>query len=32
VLDEIFIQPVSRDDERIKERVRARYGRVMSDE
>jgi cation diffusion facilitator family transporter len=32
MLDEIFIQPVSRDDERIKERVRARYGRVMSDE
>ena len=32
VLDEIFIQPVSREDERIRERVRARYGRVMADE
>lgn len=32
VLDEIFIQPVSRDDKRIRERVRARYGRVMADE
>jgi cation diffusion facilitator family transporter len=32
VLDEIFIQPVPRDDERIKERVRSRYGRVMADE
>jgi len=32
VLDEIFIQPVSRDDEQIKERVRARYGRVLADE
>ncbi|HEY2273696.1 MAG TPA: cation diffusion facilitator family transporter [Jatrophihabitantaceae bacterium] len=32
VLDEIFIQPVSRDDPRIQERVRARYGRVLSDE
>ncbi len=32
VLDEIFIQPVSRGDERIRERVRARYGRVLADE
>jgi cation diffusion facilitator family transporter len=31
-LDEIFIQPVSRDDPRILDRVRARYGRVLSDE
>jgi cation diffusion facilitator family transporter len=31
-LDEIFIQPVSRDDPRIQDRVRARYGRVLSDE
>jgi cation diffusion facilitator family transporter len=31
-LDEIFIQPVSRADPRIQERVRARYGRVLSDE
>jgi cation diffusion facilitator family transporter len=31
-LDEIFIQPVSRADPRIQRRVRARYGRVLSDE
>jgi cation diffusion facilitator family transporter len=31
-LDEIFIQPVPRGDPRIEERVRARYGRVLSDE
>jgi cation diffusion facilitator family transporter len=31
-LDEIFIQPVSRSDPRIQRRVRARYGRVLSDE
>ena len=31
-LDEIFIQPVSRNDPRIQRRVRARYGRVLSDE
>jgi cation diffusion facilitator family transporter len=31
-LDEIFIQPVSRSDPRIQERVKARYGRVLSDE
>ncbi len=32
VLDEIFIQPVSRDDPRFRERVRERYGRAMADE
>lgn len=31
-LDEIFIQPVSRGDPRVEERVRARYGRVLSDD
>jgi cation diffusion facilitator family transporter len=31
-LDEIFIQPVSRADPRIQDRVLARYGRVLSDE
>lgn len=30
-LDEIFIQPVSRGDPRVEERVRARYGRVLSE-
>jgi cation diffusion facilitator family transporter len=29
-LDEIFIQPVSRADERIRERVQARYGRALA--
>lgn len=31
-LDEIFIQPVSRNDPRIQDRVKARYGRVLSDQ
>lgn len=31
-LDEIFIQPASRDDTKMRERVRARYGRVLADE
>lgn len=31
-LDEIFIQPVSRDDEGIRERVRSRYGVALADE
>lgn len=31
-LDEIFIQPTSRNDPRMRERVRARYGRVLADE
>ena len=31
-VDEVFIQPVSRADPRIQDRVRARYGRVLSDE
>jgi cation diffusion facilitator family transporter len=30
-LDEIFIQPVSRSDPRIQDRVKARYGRVLSE-
>jgi cation diffusion facilitator family transporter len=30
-LDEIFIQPVSRGDPRVEQRVRNRYGRVLSD-
>ena len=30
-LDEIFIQPVRRGDPRVEDRVRARYGRVLSD-
>lgn len=32
VLDEIFIQPIARSDERIRERVRARYGKALADE
>src|SRR5579875_1646333 len=31
-LDEIFIQPVSRTDPRIQDRVKARYGRVLSEQ
>jgi cation diffusion facilitator family transporter len=31
-LDEVFIQPVSRGDPRVEDRVRARYGRVFSDQ
>jgi cation diffusion facilitator family transporter len=31
-LDEIFIQPVSRDDAGLRERVRARYGRTLADQ
>jgi cation diffusion facilitator family transporter len=31
-LDEIFIQPMSRDDARMRERVRARYGRALAEE
>ena len=31
-LDEIFIQPVSRGDPRIQDRVQARYGRILSDQ
>ena len=30
-LSEIFIQPVSRGDPRVEERVEARYGRILSD-
>ncbi|MGH8860629.1 MAG: cation transporter, partial [Jatrophihabitantaceae bacterium] len=30
-LDEVFIQPVSRGDPRVERRVRARYGRALSD-
>lgn len=30
-LDEIFIQPISRSDPRIKQRVRGRYGRLLAD-
>jgi cation diffusion facilitator family transporter len=30
-LDEIFIQPISRADKRMRERVRSRYGRPMAD-
>lgn len=30
-LSEVFIQPVSRGDPRVEERVRARYGRILSD-
>jgi cation diffusion facilitator family transporter len=31
-LDEIFIQPASRDNPRVQERVRERYGRALADE
>lgn len=31
-LDEIFIQPVSRDDPTLRKRVQARYGHVLADE
>ncbi len=31
-IDEFFIQPVSRENEQMRDRVRARYGRVLADE
>ncbi|MGH8962184.1 MAG: cation diffusion facilitator family transporter [Jatrophihabitantaceae bacterium] len=31
-LDEIFVQPISRDDEPMRQRVRTRYGRALADE
>jgi cation diffusion facilitator family transporter len=31
-VDEVFIQPTSRHDRRVRERVRARYGRVLADQ
>ena len=31
-LDEIFIQPASREDPEVRERVRARYGRALAED